>query len=77
MKKENRNKVKGQERHTMLSSGSEKPTSTLWYPPLDKGCYQPLSSDHLDQACVPQFFLISQVFPFASNFHNLESLATL
>jgi hypothetical protein len=27
----------------------QKPTSTLWYPPLDKGCNQPLSSDHIDQ----------------------------
>jgi hypothetical protein len=33
---------------------------------------KPISVDHLDQTWVPQLFLISQVFPFLRNLHNLE-----
>jgi hypothetical protein len=44
--------------------------------PVDKGCTQPLSSDHKDQLECHSFFLIS-ISSFVRNLHNLESLTAL
>jgi hypothetical protein len=42
--------------------------------PMDEGCTQPLSSDPMINLNTMTFLCLS-LFPFASTFHKLESLA--
>jgi hypothetical protein len=52
------------------------PTSTLWCPPLGKGCNQVLSSDpKIKLECHSSS--LYHVFRFVRNLHKLESFTTL
>jgi hypothetical protein len=70
-KREHHMKVRDKWDKWFLSQSLAKPTSTVWCPPLDKGCTQPLSRDHLYQTWVPPFFLISSMLPFTWNLYKL------